>query len=103
MPTLENDICDAIKRRVCVYFVYDDHERIMEPHPLGHHNTTGNLSLRCFQVSGTSETGEVPAWKLVSIKKVRQFRVLEKKSMAPRPGYNPLDKHIRHPAICSIN
>jgi hypothetical protein len=102
MPPTEQEICAAIKMGLCVSLSYDGHDRVVEPHLLGIHKTTKNLSLRCYQIEGGSRTGNVPAWKLMLVKQIANFSVTNKRSLAPRPGYNYQDKHIQMPAKCCV-
>jgi hypothetical protein len=80
-------ICDAIEGRLVLWFVYDDQERVVEPH--GHGWTRAGVEvLSGFQRDGGSVGGEMPAWKMFHLEKVRDLHVAETFA-GPRPDYDP--------------
>jgi hypothetical protein len=72
--------------------VYDGLPRIVEVHAIGL-SQKGKPVMRVYQVLGDSHSGQEQGWKLMSLGKVHKMpQILDIKSAAPRPGYNPGDK-----------
>lgn len=87
---MNKTICDAIDVRIVVDLRYSGYSRTVEPHAYGR-DRSGDEVLRCYQVSGGSESGERAGWKLL---KVRDVFSLHHTSMSfnPRPDYKRDDK-----------
>ena len=85
-------ICDAIRSRNLLQFYYAGDRvpgtRIVEPHQLGY-TKAGNLALSAFYLSGASESGTGPNWKLYLLTEMSQEVVLPTSFSGPRPGYKP--------------
>jgi hypothetical protein len=97
---VESLICQAIRERHHMEFVYDDAVRVVEPYVYGD-NKLGHHVLRAYQVDGGSaKSGEPIGWKVFSASKVMQARVIDR-PFVPRPEYNPEDKHIPR-IICRV-
>ena len=93
----EKDItlCDAIFGTLVLKIRYGGGDRIIEPHAYGRHITTGREVLRAWQQSGHSNSGIRRGWKLFLVDEIRNIKVLKgAKSGAPRPLYNPDDRHM---------
>lgn len=95
------DLSDAIADRRVVTFVYDGHLRVVHPATLGLHVSTGRLSLRGYQVGGTSRSRSVPLWDLFTVAKIEGLVVTAEKFVGNPPGYSPGDKHLR--VIAELN
>jgi hypothetical protein len=67
MPSVEEVIADAIRRRMVVTATYQNYERIMCPHVVG--RKKGVLNALFFQFAGSSRTG-LPSgaqWRCVHV------------------------------------
>lgn len=83
-------ICSAIKSKKLISFDYDNGVRIVEPYCYGI-SRTGKEVLRAYQVDGESTSGEFIGWKLFSLKKVCNIKILNQQFNTTREGYNPQD------------
>lgn len=94
-------ICEAIQNRNLLFFVYKGHERIVEPHLLGEKTETGNIVLNAWQVSGYSESYNVPPWRNYLLDEITNLTVLNKTFSGARSGYNAVDKTMSR-IICRL-
>ena len=81
-------ICDAIRARHLLRFVYDGYERVVEPHAYGV-NTAGHEALSAWLAGGWSATGTEPGWRMFLVDQMRDVAALAEPFDAPRAGYNP--------------
>ncbi|PYP90571.1 MAG: hypothetical protein DMG65_11325 [Candidatus Angelobacter sp. Gp1-AA117] len=72
--TTDKLIRRAIAEKRLVRFIYQDKERVAEPHDYGQMKGTDRLF--CYQVRGQS-TGRLPNWRLVDISGISGLEVLE--------------------------
>ncbi|MFC1913058.1 hypothetical protein ACFLX7_02545 [Chloroflexota bacterium] len=86
-------ICDAIRNRSVLEFTYDGHHRIVEPHAYGLSLRRKEV-IRCYQIGGTSCSGEVPAWKLGEVVRIESLVVTKKHFVGERIGYAKGDKSM---------
>ena len=86
-------ICEAIRNRAILEFYYDGQNRIVEPHAHGL-STAGNSVLRCYQIGGGSNSGQVPAWKMMTVNEITSLRETESNFSGPRPGYKKGDRDM---------
>ena len=86
-------ICDAIRLRRVVRFLYHGGVREVEPHMYGR-NAGGSELLRAYQLRGPSSSGEPVGWKLFHVEDISQLAVTFEPFTAPREGYAPVDKVI---------
>ncbi len=94
-------ICQAIKQRKLLKFIYDGGERVVEPYAYGYNNRN-SLKLRAYQVEGYSSSGKPEGWKLFSVEKIKNIEILDEEFSTIRPEYNPRgDKHIPY-IICKV-
>lgn len=80
----------AIAERRQIRFWYDGKERIAEPHDYGMQK--GKERLLAFQTDGSSNSGPLPAWRLVDVSRMTQLEILEKTF----PGNRPAPSGRRH-------
>src|SRR5215813_521832 len=66
----------AIAQRRQIRFWYDGKERIAEPHDYGIQN--GRPRLLAYQIGGQSNSGRLPAWRLVDISGMTQLEILDR-------------------------
>ena len=60
---IHNSIQKAIHEKRLIRFLYDDKERIAEPHDYGVQK--GSVRLLSYQVGGKSNSGRLPAWRSI--------------------------------------
>jgi hypothetical protein len=80
----------AITQKRKIRFLYGGMERIAEPHDYGIQN--GKARLLAYQTSGRSNSGPLPAWRLVDVAGITQLELLEKTF----PGNRPAPSGRRH-------
>ena len=87
---MNTEICAAINGRQLLELRYHGFSRLVEPYAYGR-DKTGDALLRCFQVSGGSESGQSSGWKLLKVAEVFAIHK-DKHSFSPRPEYRRADK-----------
>jgi hypothetical protein len=87
-------ICDAIRARRLIRFVYDGYERIAEPHAYGI-STANNEVLSAYLVGGWSASDDAPGWRKYLVREMHDIQALAESFAAPRPEYNPEDRQMR--------
>ena len=86
-------ICDAIRARRLVRFVYDGYERVVEPHLYGI-NSAGHEALSGYLVRGWSASETAPGWRTYLIDEMRDTAALADSFSGTREGYNPADSRM---------
>lgn len=81
-------ICDAIRQRRCISFVYAERSRLIEPHACGR-TEAGNLVVSGWLVSGYSASGAATGWRTYLLAEISGLRFDSQHFLEPRPGYNP--------------
>jgi len=76
----------AITQKRKIRFCYGGAERIAEPHDYGIQN--GKTRLLAYQTGGRSNSGRLPAWRLVDVNGMTQLEVLEKTFSGNRPAHS---------------
>ncbi len=92
-------ICDAIRKCLILELRYHGYSRVVEPHAYGR-DDSGDELLRCYQISGGSESGERVGWKLLKVGEVFSLH-LGNTPFSTRPNYRRNDKAIEH-MYCQI-
>lgn len=87
-------ICDAIRARRLLRFVYDGYERIVEPHLYGI-NTANHEMLSCWLAGGWSRSESEPGWRSYLVREMVDVHVLAEPFAQARAGYNPSDEAFR--------
>jgi predicted DNA-binding transcriptional regulator YafY len=85
----------AMQKLHRVSLVYEDRERVVEPHIHGI-NTQGHEMLSAYQVRGGSRSNDPVGWKTFQLDKMRDLIVLDETFTGPRREYNPADKSFVH-------
>lgn len=80
-------LCEAIKSRHLVHFVYDGHPRVVEPHMLAT-NELGHYALSGWFVAGYSHETR-PGWREYLLSGISELQIAHSTFPGPRPGYNP--------------
>lgn len=86
-------LCQAIRERRILTFSYDGYPRVVEPHCHGI-TTAGKEALRCYQISGSSSSGTVPGWHMMTVDKIVGLSVASSSFSGTRPGYNRGDRNM---------
>jgi len=86
-------ICDAIRARRLLRFVYDGYERVVEPHLYGI-NTAGHEALSGYLVGGWSSSEGGPGWRTYLTDKMHDTAALAEPFTKTRPEYNPDDSRM---------
>jgi hypothetical protein len=86
-------ICDAIRARRLIRFVYDGYERIAEPHAYGI-STANHEVVSAYLVGGWSASEGAPGWRKYLVRDMHDIHALAETFAAPRPGYNPDDRQM---------
>ena len=97
---MNQSICDAIASKAILSIFYDGGTRVIEPHCYGV-STAGNEVLRCYQISGHSNSGKNSGWKLLRTDQISAMANTGDIFIEPRPHYNPNDKHMTR-IYCSL-
>jgi hypothetical protein len=87
-------ICDAIRARRRLRFVYDGYERIVEPHIYGI-NTANHEAVRGWLVAGWSGSEAAPGWRTYLVREMHDVHALAQGFDAPREGYVAEDRQMR--------
>lgn len=93
--------CKAIKSRKRLELDYHGFRRIVEVHSVGR-SLEKALVTRTWQVRGGSLGGEPVGWKLMLLDEISNAHLIDERSMAPRPDYNPNDPAMRGGIICKV-
>lgn len=102
--TISEMIQQAIKEKKVIEIRYKDGpvvragHRIIEPHALGAHESTGNTVLRAWLKGGVSKTGEAgtspePGWRLFRLDRIKSV-TFTGEGFKTRHGYHSKDKNI---------
>jgi hypothetical protein len=87
-------ICDAIRSKRLIRFIYDGYERIVEPHLHGI-NTANHEMLSGWLVGGWSESRPEPGWRNYLVREMNDVHALADTFDGPRPRYNAFDPQVR--------
>jgi hypothetical protein len=85
-------ICDAIRLRHVVRFLYRGGVREVEPWVYGR-NSAGDELLRAYQLRGVSRSAAA-GWKMFRIEDITSLAVTFEPFATPRAGYDPADAVI---------
>jgi hypothetical protein len=91
---MKSELLEAIDSQRVVELRYHGYARTVEPHAYGR-DKNGDEVLRCFQVSGGSESGERTGWKLLKVADVYSIHA-EKATFHTRDGYRKNDKAMEY-------
>ena len=87
-------VCDAIRVRRLLRFIYEGYERIVEPHLHGINGASHEM-LSAWLVGGWSESRPEPGWRNYLVRDMHDVHALADRFEGPRPKYNPFDPHVR--------
>jgi hypothetical protein len=84
-------ICEAIRQRVLLEFVYHNRRRVVAPYCCGV-SSRGIDVLRAVQVRGESASGGLGFGKLWAVAEIEDPRMLDEAFAPDDPDYNPQDR-----------
>jgi len=84
-------ICEAIRKRALLEFLYGDRRRVVAPYCCGV-SARGADVLRAVQLRGESASGGLNFGKLWSVDKIESLRILDEAFTPDDPDYNPKDR-----------
>jgi len=87
---MNQNICSAIRDKRIIAFYYDGGLRNIEPYCYGV-TKNSNEVLRAFQISGYSRSGNPKRWKLFSVSKISNLKILVEIFQGNRRDYNRND------------
>ena len=93
--------CEALSAGKVLNLRYDGYDRCVEVHAVGV-TKEGHVVMRCWQVSGGSESDHPVGWKLLRLDKATSAVISDQGSMAPRSGYNPPDRAMAGGVTCCL-
>ena len=93
-------LCDAIRARRLLRFIYDGYERVVEPHMYGISGASHEM-LSCFLVGGWSRSEPEPGWRNYLVREMHDIHALAEPFMSPRPEFNPHDPAFRQ-VFCRV-
>ena len=94
-------LCDAIRARRLVRFVYEGYERVVEPHLYGI-NAQHHEMLSGFLVGGWSASDASPGWRNYLVREMADVHALAEPFAGAREGYNPHDPAFRQ-LFCRVD
>ena len=97
---MNTQVCDAIRTRHLLRFIYEGYERIVEPHTYGI-NTQSHEMLSCFLVGRWSASKPEAGWRNYLVREMHDLQVLAEEFAGPRAGFNPSDDAFRQ-VYCRI-
>ena len=86
-------VCDAIRARRLLRFVYDGYERVIEPHIYGV-TSAGHDAVRGYLVRGWSSSESTPGWRMYLLDRMEGIAALAEPFAGPRGEYNPDDTQM---------
>ena len=90
-----NDLlCDAIRARRLLRFIYEGYERVVEPHLYGI-NSANHEMLSAWLIGGWSRTETEPGWRNYLVREMFDVHVLAEPCTGTRREYNPTDPAFR--------
>ena len=93
-------ICDAIRAKRLIRFIYEGYERVVEPHIHGI-NSANHEMLSGWLVGGWSGSKAEPGWRNYLVKDMHDVHALADGFDRPRARYNAFDTQMRQ-VFCRI-
>lgn len=93
--SVNSAICEAIRKKAVLQFIYKGRLRIVEPQAHGI-STAGKEVLRGVQVGGESETPATSFGKLFEVARMTDLRETGETFAGPGRGYNPGDRGMSY-------
>lgn len=91
---MDRIITDAIENCKLIEFNYKDEVRVVEPYTFGV-SSTGKDVLSAYQVEGGSTSSDDLGWRLFSIGKIENIKILDNSFNPIRDGYNSDDTRMK--------
>lgn len=86
-------ICEAIRKKEVLKFLYQGKERIVEPHLYGWNAESKKEILSGYQIAGFSDSSRLPAWRNFYAARIRDLEILSA-HFQPQNSFNPEDPSI---------
>lgn len=86
---MKDQLCEAIRTRSAISFIYKGSARTVEPHLVGF-DDDGDLTLSAWQLTGGSGSG----WRDFHVSNMSGLSTTGEHFQGPRKGYNPNDRTI---------
>ena len=93
-------ICQAIKQKRLLMFVYGDLVRVAEPHVLGI-NSAGHEMLSAWLRPGHSRSDPAGGWRNYLTPEITNLQMLYETFEGPREGFNRADPRMQE-VFCSL-
>ncbi|MET0262634.1 MAG: WYL domain-containing protein [Rariglobus sp.] len=87
-------LTQAIRERKVIVFVYNGHERRVEPHALGRANDE-KPALLAWQTAGGSRSEPPPGWRLFLVNEIETLSVTAKTFEKPRADYSAKGRGLK--------
>ena len=87
-------ICNAINEKKVIRFTYKGTIREVEPFLLGILESTDNLVLSGYKISGFSESNNAIPWRLYNLIDITTLTLTDKDAKPSRLGYNKRDERF---------
>jgi hypothetical protein len=87
-------VCNAIRARRLLRFIYEGYERLLEPHLYGI-NTQNHEMLSGYLVGGWSATEAEPGWRSFLVRDMYDLQALAESFEGPRAGFDPSSERFR--------
>ena len=84
--SIQHILCEAIKTKSLVQFLYDGTIRKVEPHMVAH-TQDDNIALSGWYIAGYSESHGGHGWRTYLLSEISHLTILEERLSEPRPGY----------------
>ena len=97
----EELICEAIRGRRLMMYVYGGLMRVVEPHLLGA-TAAGDAILSGWLRPGLSRSDPNGGWRTWRVDRISSAQLLDAQFPAPRPGYNPADPRMTR-VVCALS
>ena len=82
-----DDLVRAIRELRVVTFVYEGHDRTVEPHACGVARS-GEAVLHGYQTEGGSASGTLPGWRTYALEKITALNATDTRFPGARTGYD---------------
>jgi hypothetical protein len=86
-------VCDAIRTRRLLRFVYDGYERVIEPHAYGV-NSAGHEAVSGWLTAGWSASTPEPGWRMYLLEQMHDVAALAEPFDDVRPVFKEGDPHF---------
>ncbi len=90
-------ICQAIRAKSTISFVFEGKLRTAEPFTLGYHKDTGNMVLSAYCLTG----GNSQPWDMYKVSNLSKVSILNGRTNPNRAGYKKNDSRMKQ-ILCEL-